>query len=115
MQLLPKQRKGLAHVSSRVKNHNNLATESQATSWWNPPDCLILLKRFPWDQRKSESWCFLTLQVSEHLQERERINKLEQKHEDLCTDEKAYEEQMAKVVFLEEQLKHLRDEQELLW
>ncbi|KAM6371542.1 coiled-coil domain-containing protein 30 [Pluvialis apricaria] len=52
--------------------------------------------------------------VSEHLQERERIDKLEQKHGDLCTDEKTYEEQMAKVVFLEEQIKNLRDEQELL-
>ncbi|XP_014802397.1 PREDICTED: coiled-coil domain-containing protein 30 isoform X2 [Calidris pugnax] len=53
-------------------------------------------------------------QVSEHLQDREQINKLEQKHEDLCADEKTYEEQMAKVVFLEEQIKNLRDEQELL-
>ncbi|XP_009887771.1 PREDICTED: coiled-coil domain-containing protein 30, partial [Charadrius vociferus] len=56
----------------------------------------------------------LDTEVSEHLQERERINKLEQKHEDPCTDDKTYEEQMAKVVFLEEQLKNLRDEQELL-
>ncbi|XP_074017532.1 coiled-coil domain-containing protein 30 [Numenius arquata] len=53
-------------------------------------------------------------QVSEHLQDREQINKLEQKREDLCADEKTYEEQMAKVVFLEEQIKNLRDEQELL-
>ncbi|XP_056188089.1 coiled-coil domain-containing protein 30 isoform X2 [Falco biarmicus] len=52
--------------------------------------------------------------ASELLQEREQINKLEQQHEDLCTDEKIYEEQMAKVVFLEEQIKNLRDEQELL-
>ncbi|XP_052647853.1 coiled-coil domain-containing protein 30 isoform X6 [Harpia harpyja] len=52
--------------------------------------------------------------VSELLQEREQINKLEQKREDLCTDEKTCEEQMAKVVFLEEQIKNLRDEQELL-
>ncbi|XP_075376680.1 coiled-coil domain-containing protein 30 isoform X2 [Mycteria americana] len=52
--------------------------------------------------------------VSELLQEREQINKLEQKHGDLCTDERMYEEQMAKVVFLEEQIKNLRDEQELL-
>ncbi|KAM6046272.1 coiled-coil domain-containing protein 30 isoform 3-T3 [Chlamydotis macqueenii] len=54
-------------------------------------------------------------QVSEPLQEGEQINKLQQKHEDLCPDEKTYEEQTAKVVFLEEELKHLRDEQELLW
>ncbi|XP_035759630.1 coiled-coil domain-containing protein 30 isoform X2 [Egretta garzetta] len=53
-------------------------------------------------------------QVSELLQERERINKLEQKPEDLCSDERMYEEQMAKVVFLEEQIKNLRNEQELL-
>ncbi|XP_042650337.1 coiled-coil domain-containing protein 30 isoform X4 [Tyto alba] len=53
-------------------------------------------------------------QVSGLLQEREQINKLEQKCEDSCTDEKTYEEQMAKVVFLEEQIKNLRDEQELL-
>ncbi|GAB0198669.1 coiled-coil domain-containing protein 30 [Grus japonensis] len=53
-------------------------------------------------------------QVSELLEEREKINKLEQKLEDLCTDEQTYEEQMAKVVFLEEQIKNLRDEQELL-
>ncbi|KAM6046159.1 coiled-coil domain-containing protein 30 [Theristicus caerulescens] len=52
--------------------------------------------------------------VSELLQESEQINKLEQKHEDLCTDERMYGEQMAKVVFLEEQIKNLRDEQELL-
>ncbi|XP_075288154.1 coiled-coil domain-containing protein 30-like [Opisthocomus hoazin] len=52
--------------------------------------------------------------VSELLQEREQIHKLEQKHEGLCTDEKTYEEQMAKVGFLEEQIKNLRDEQELL-
>ncbi|KAM6312939.1 LOW QUALITY PROTEIN: coiled-coil domain-containing protein 30 [Podargus strigoides] len=45
---------------------------------------------------------------------REQITKLEQNHEDLCTDEKMYEEQVAKVVFLEEQIKNLRDEQELL-
>ncbi|XP_049654176.1 coiled-coil domain-containing protein 30 isoform X4 [Accipiter gentilis] len=52
--------------------------------------------------------------VSELLQEREQINKLELKHEDICTDEKTCEEQMAKVVFLEEQIKILRDEQELI-
>ncbi|XP_074704017.1 coiled-coil domain-containing protein 30 isoform X3 [Strix aluco] len=52
--------------------------------------------------------------VSELLREKEQINKVEQKHEDLCTDEKTYEEQMAKVVILEEQVKNLRDEQELL-
>ncbi|XP_009978642.1 PREDICTED: trichohyalin-like, partial [Tauraco erythrolophus] len=53
-------------------------------------------------------------EVSELLQERDQINKLEQKHEDLCTDEKTYKEQKAKVVLLEEQIKNLRDEQELL-
>ncbi|KAM6116659.1 LOW QUALITY PROTEIN: uncharacterized protein FYN12_010816 [Phoenicopterus ruber ruber] len=47
-------------------------------------------------------------EFSELLQEREQINKLEQKHEDLCTEEKTHEEQMAKVVFLEEQIKNLR-------
>ncbi|XP_075292929.1 coiled-coil domain-containing protein 30-like [Opisthocomus hoazin] len=56
----------------------------------------------------------LDAEVSELLQEREQIHKLEQKHEGLCTDEKTYEEQMAKVGFLEEQIKNLRDEQELL-
>ncbi|XP_028942747.1 trichohyalin-like, partial [Antrostomus carolinensis] len=52
--------------------------------------------------------------VSELLQEREQIKKREQKHEDLRTDEKTYEEQRAKIVFLEEHIKNLRDEQELL-
>ncbi|KAM9370165.1 coiled-coil domain-containing protein 30 [Phaethornis superciliosus] len=52
--------------------------------------------------------------VPELLPEREQIKKPGQTHEDLCTDEKMYEEQMAKVVFLEEQIRNLRDEQELL-
>ncbi|XP_026718469.1 coiled-coil domain-containing protein 30 isoform X4 [Athene cunicularia] len=56
----------------------------------------------------------LSSQVSELLQEKEQINKVEQKHEDLCTDEKTYEEQMTKIVILEEQVKNLRDEQEVL-
>uniref|UniRef100_A0A672TGK1 Coiled-coil domain containing 30 n=2 Tax=Strigops habroptila TaxID=2489341 RepID=A0A672TGK1_STRHB len=43
-------------------------------------------------------------QVSELLEEREQINNLERTHEDLCTDEKRHEEQ----------IKNLRDEQELL-
>ncbi|KAM6336809.1 coiled-coil domain-containing protein 30 [Alca torda] len=64
---------------------------------------------------RSINWLILDLfTVSEHLQEREQIYKLEQQHEDLCTEEKTYEEQMAKVLFLEEQIKNLRDEQELL-
>ncbi|KAM6241190.1 coiled-coil domain-containing protein 30 isoform 2-T2 [Porphyrio hochstetteri] len=56
----------------------------------------------------------LDSQVSELLQEREQVTTLEQKHEDVSTDEETDEEQMAKVVFLEEQIKNLRDEQELL-
>ncbi|XP_038022468.1 coiled-coil domain-containing protein 30 [Anas platyrhynchos] len=52
--------------------------------------------------------------ASELVQESEQINKPEQQHEDLCTDEKTHEEQMAKVVFLEEQIQNLTDEQELV-
>ncbi|XP_038015479.1 coiled-coil domain-containing protein 30 isoform X1 [Motacilla alba alba] len=53
-------------------------------------------------------------EASEVLQEREQSPKVEQKQEDPCADAKTYEEQMAKVVFLEEQIKNLREEQELL-
>ncbi|XP_008936976.1 PREDICTED: coiled-coil domain-containing protein 30 [Merops nubicus] len=53
-------------------------------------------------------------EVSELQQERKQIHKLEQRCGDLCPDEKACEEQMAKVIFLEEQIKNLREEQEML-
>ncbi|PKK18330.1 coiled-coil domain containing 30 [Columba livia] len=52
--------------------------------------------------------------VSDLLQENEQINELERKHEDVCIEERTPEEQMARAVVLEEQIKHLRDEQELL-
>lgn len=64
--------------------------------------------------KKMKVMVFLTLQASELVQESEQINKPEQQHEDLCTDEKTHEEQMAKVVFLEEQIQNLTDEQELV-
>ncbi|XP_062449396.1 coiled-coil domain-containing protein 30 isoform X2 [Rhea pennata] len=54
----------------------------------------------------------LDTEVSELL--REQTNKLKQKHEDSIADEKAGEELMAKVVFLEERIQNLRAEQELL-
>ncbi|XP_056363889.1 coiled-coil domain-containing protein 30 [Oenanthe melanoleuca] len=53
-------------------------------------------------------------EASEILQDREQSPKVDQKQEDPCADAKTYEEQMAKVVFLEEQIKNLRKEQELL-
>ncbi|XP_050838532.1 coiled-coil domain-containing protein 30 isoform X1 [Serinus canaria] len=53
-------------------------------------------------------------EASEVLQDREQSPKVEQKQEDPCADAKSYEEQMAKVVFLEEQIKNLREEQEVL-
>ncbi|KAL2296641.1 hypothetical protein Nmel_015964, partial [Mimus melanotis] len=53
-------------------------------------------------------------EASEILQDREQSPKVEQKQEDPCADAKTYQEQMAKVVFLEEQIKNLREEQELL-
>ncbi|RLV95568.1 hypothetical protein DV515_00012850 [Chloebia gouldiae] len=53
-------------------------------------------------------------ETSEVLQDREQSPKVEQKQEDPCADAKTYEEQMAKVMFLEEQIKNLREEQELL-
>ncbi|CAN8198565.1 unnamed protein product [Coccothraustes coccothraustes] len=53
-------------------------------------------------------------EASEVLQDREQSPKVEQKQEDPCADAKTYEEQMAKVVFLEEQIKNLREEQEVL-
>lgn len=49
------------------------------------------------------------------LQDREQSPKVVQKQEDPRADAKTYEEQMAEVVFLEEQIKNLREEQELLW
>ncbi|XP_010294900.1 PREDICTED: coiled-coil domain-containing protein 30-like, partial [Phaethon lepturus] len=64
-------------------------------------------------EKLQEDNALLDTEVSELLQEREQINKLEHT-EDLCTGEKTYEEQKTKVVFLEEQIKNLRDEQELL-
>ncbi|XP_065594348.1 coiled-coil domain-containing protein 30 [Cyrtonyx montezumae] len=56
----------------------------------------------------------LDTEVSELVQENEQVNKLKQQQEDVCTDGKAYEEQVAKVVFLEEQILNLTDEQEQL-
>uniref|UniRef100_A0A8C3NKJ8 Coiled-coil domain containing 30 n=1 Tax=Geospiza parvula TaxID=87175 RepID=A0A8C3NKJ8_GEOPR len=53
-------------------------------------------------------------QASEVLQDREQSPRVEQKQEDPCADAKTYEEQVAKVVFLEEQIKNLREEQEVL-
>ncbi|XP_064253542.1 coiled-coil domain-containing protein 30 isoform X5 [Passer domesticus] len=53
-------------------------------------------------------------EASEVLQDREQRPKVEQKQEDPCAEAKTYEEQMAKVVFLEEQIKNLREEQERL-
>ncbi|XP_041275477.1 coiled-coil domain-containing protein 30 [Onychostruthus taczanowskii] len=53
-------------------------------------------------------------EASEVLQDREQSPKVEQKQEDPCADAKTYEDQMAKVVFLEEQIKNLREEQERL-
>ncbi|XP_066059028.1 coiled-coil domain-containing protein 30 isoform X2 [Chamaea fasciata] len=53
-------------------------------------------------------------EASKILQEREQSPKVKQKQEDPCADAKIYEEQMAKVVFLEELIKNLREEQELL-
>ncbi|XP_064586800.1 coiled-coil domain-containing protein 30 isoform X2 [Zonotrichia leucophrys gambelii] len=52
--------------------------------------------------------------ASEVLQDRGQSPKVEQKQEDPCAEAKTYEEQMAKVVFLEEQIKNLREEQEVL-
>uniref|UniRef100_A0A8C3R3V1 Coiled-coil domain containing 30 n=1 Tax=Cyanoderma ruficeps TaxID=181631 RepID=A0A8C3R3V1_9PASS len=53
-------------------------------------------------------------EASKILQDREQCPKVKQKQEDPCADAKICEEQMAKVVFLEEQIKNLREEQELL-
>eukprot|EP00076_Gallus_gallus_P028857 XP_015152713.1 coiled-coil domain-containing protein 30 isoform X3 [Gallus gallus] len=52
--------------------------------------------------------------VSELVRENEQVNKLKHQREDVSVDGKAYEEQMAKVVFLEEQIRNLTDEQEQL-
>ncbi|XP_066190612.1 coiled-coil domain-containing protein 30 [Sylvia atricapilla] len=57
---------------------------------------------------------FLDPEASKIPQDREQSSKVEQKQEDPCADAKIYEEQMAKVVFLEEEIKNLREEQELL-
>lgn len=67
------------------------------------------------EAKENEWWCFLTLQVSELVRENEQVNKLQQQREDVSMDGRAYEEQMAKVVFLEEQIRNLTDEQEQLW
>ncbi|XP_014743927.1 PREDICTED: coiled-coil domain-containing protein 30 isoform X2 [Sturnus vulgaris] len=66
-----------------------------------------------WEDLKAEK-VVLGSQASEVLQDREQSPKAEQKQEDPCADAKTYEEQMAKVVFLEEQIKNLREEQDLL-
>ncbi|XP_072210490.1 coiled-coil domain-containing protein 30 isoform X2 [Excalfactoria chinensis] len=56
----------------------------------------------------------LGTEVSEFVRENDQVNKLKQQWEDVSMDGKAYEEQMAKVVFLEEQIRSLTDEQEQL-
>ncbi|XP_062363776.1 coiled-coil domain-containing protein 30 [Cinclus cinclus] len=63
---------------------------------------------------KHKDSALLDPEASEVLRDREQSHKVEQKEEDPCADAKTYEEQMAKVVFLEEQIKNLREEQELL-
>lgn len=67
------------------------------------------------EAKENEWWCFLTLQVSELVRENEQVDKLQQQREDVSMDGKEYEEQVAKVVFLEEQIRNLTDEQEQLW
>ncbi|XP_027558724.1 coiled-coil domain-containing protein 30 [Neopelma chrysocephalum] len=63
---------------------------------------------------KHKDSALLDPEASEILQDREQSHRVEQTQEDPHGDAKTYEEQMAKVVFLEEQIKSLREEQELL-
>ncbi|XP_071431745.1 coiled-coil domain-containing protein 30 isoform X2 [Pithys albifrons albifrons] len=53
-------------------------------------------------------------EASETRQDTEQSHRVEQKQEDPCAGAKSFEEQMAQVVFLEEQIRSLREEQELL-
>ncbi|XP_017687513.1 PREDICTED: coiled-coil domain-containing protein 30 [Lepidothrix coronata] len=62
---------------------------------------------------KHKDSALLDPEASEILQD-EQSHREEQTQEDPHGDAKTYEEQMAKVVFLEEQIKSLREEQELL-
>ncbi|XP_015504009.2 coiled-coil domain-containing protein 30 [Parus major] len=62
-------------------------------------------------EKLNKDSALLDPEASEILQDSPKV---EQKQEDPCADAKTYEEQMAKVVFLEEQIKNLREEQELL-
>ncbi|XP_027514012.1 coiled-coil domain-containing protein 30 isoform X2 [Corapipo altera] len=62
---------------------------------------------------KHKDSALLDPEASEILQD-EQSHRVEQTQEDPHGDAKTYEEQMAKVVFLEEQIKSLREEQELL-
>ncbi|XP_031463820.1 coiled-coil domain-containing protein 30 [Phasianus colchicus] len=65
-------------------------------------------------ERLQKDNALLETEVSELVRENEQVNKLQQQREDVSMDGKAYEEQMAKVVFLEEQIRNLTDEQEQL-
>ncbi|KAM6108882.1 LOW QUALITY PROTEIN: coiled-coil domain-containing protein 30 [Pterocles gutturalis] len=97
---------GLLDSKSEFTSHCNNSPSLQRTS--ASRDLINV------SHEKLKDNALLDTEVSELLQEREQMNKLEQKHDDPCADVETYAEQMADVVFLEEQIKSLRDEQELL-
>ncbi|XP_052547443.1 coiled-coil domain-containing protein 30 [Tympanuchus pallidicinctus] len=65
-------------------------------------------------ERLQKDNALLDTEVSELVRENEQVDKLQQQREDVSMDGKEYEEQVAKVVFLEEQIRNLTDEQEQL-
>ncbi|XP_072773415.1 coiled-coil domain-containing protein 30 isoform X2 [Taeniopygia guttata] len=98
---------GLPDSHSELTSHINTFPSLQRTSASKD------LVAVPHEKLHKDS-ALLAPEASEVRQDREQSPKVEQKQEDPRADAKTYEEQMAKVVFLEEQIKNLREEQELL-
>ncbi|XP_048182211.1 coiled-coil domain-containing protein 30 isoform X2 [Corvus hawaiiensis] len=98
---------GLPDSHSELSSHRNTFPSLQRTSASRD---LVDVSH----EKLHKDSALLDPEASEILQDREQSPKVEQKQEDPCADAKTYEEQMAKVVFLEEQIKNLREEQELL-
>ncbi|XP_074414926.1 coiled-coil domain-containing protein 30 isoform X1 [Zonotrichia albicollis] len=98
---------GLPDSHSQLPGHKNTFPNLQRAS----------ASRDPVDvshEKPHKDSALLIPEASEVLQDRGQSPRVEQKQEDPCAEAKTYEEQMAKVVFLEEQIKNLREEQEVL-
>ncbi|XP_050178126.1 coiled-coil domain-containing protein 30 isoform X2 [Myiozetetes cayanensis] len=97
---------GFSASLSELPSHGNTSPALQRTS--ASRDLMDV------SHEKHKDSALLDPEASEILQDREQSHRVEQTQEDPHGDAKTYEEQMAKVVFLEEQVKSLREEQELL-